>query len=164
MPPQTALGAGIDMQKDDEAAAAASTGNGQYVTFSCGGRAYGVDIMSVREIRSWSPTTELPDQPDTGCGCLDIRGEVIQVYDLGAVLGGGRIQADHGNVVLIVAIGSQTVGILVDAVSDIIHVGADDMRPAPANGRAGPRVVAGVAMHDDRMVAILDLAPIVETL
>ncbi|MGV8856860.1 MAG: chemotaxis protein CheW, partial [Devosia sp.] len=60
----------------------------QFVTFTCSNRAFGVDIMSVREIRSWSPVTELPGQPHGAKGVLDIRGSVVQVYDLAVMLGG----------------------------------------------------------------------------
>ena len=135
------------------------SGNGQYVTFVCGSKAYGIDIMLVREIRSWSPTTELPEQPQGGRGVLDIRGEIVQVYDLNAMLGGGFTEVTDGHVVLVLSIGGQNVGILVDAVSDIIHVGKDDMRPAPASQRQqSGGVVSGLARHEDTIVAILDLS------
>lgn len=131
---------------------------GQYVTFNCCGNAYGIDIMSVREIRSWSPTTNLPDQPHTAVGVLDIRGEVIQVYDLGMLLGTGNIDVTDDHVVLVISLSGKNIGILVDSVSDIIQTGADDMRPAPANGGRG--TVQGLVKHEERMVAILDLTPV----
>ncbi len=143
-----------------EAAPVAVSGNGQYVTFSCSGKAYGVDIMSVREIRSWSPTTELPEQPHAACGVLDIRGEVIQVFDLKALIGGGRTEVTDGHVVLVVSIAGHNAGILVDAVSDIIHVGKDDMRPVPATSRRDNAMVSGLAKHDNQIVAILNLSPV----
>lgn len=146
-----------------EKASIQPSGNGQYVTFSCTGRNYGVDIMSVREIRSWSPTTELPDQPNAACGVLDIRGEVIQVFDLSAVLGGSRTQVTDGHVVLVLSISGHTVGILVDAVSDIIHVGKDDMRPSPSAGRGGNKVVKGIVKHEENIVAILDLSSVISS-
>lgn len=132
--------------------------DGQFVTFGCCGNAYGIDIMAVREIRSWSPTTNLPDQPHTAVGVLDIRGEVIQVYDLGMLLGTGRIDVTDGHVVLVISLDGQDIGILVDSVSDIIQSGTDDMRPAPTNGGRG--IVKGLIKHEERMVAILDLAPV----
>lgn len=132
----------------------------QYVTFVCNECAYGVDIMLVREIRSWSPMTELPDQPHGACGVLDIRGEVIQVFDLSLLLGAGSAKVTDGHVVLVVTIGDRTIGILVDAVSDIIEIGKDDLRPPPPNNTGGPGLVSGVAKCDDRIVVVLDLAPV----
>src|ERR1700712_468722 len=80
----------------------------QFVTFTCDGRAFGIDIMSVREIRSWSATTELPSQPFGAKGVLDIRGSIVQVYDLQVMLGGhGGGGANSGQVVLVVSMDHQ---------------------------------------------------------
>ncbi|MCZ4271303.1 chemotaxis protein CheW [Maritalea porphyrae] len=132
---------------------------GQFVTFICCNNAYGIDIMSVREIRSWSPTTILPDQPHAACGVLEIRGEVIQVYDLGMLLGLGCIEATDGHVVLVISLEAQTIGILVDSVSDIIQVKAKALRPPPA-GSIGRGIVEGLIKHEDRMLSILNLEPV----
>lgn len=132
----------------------------QFVTFNSGERAFGVDIMAVREIRSWSPTTELPGQPAEACGVLDIRGSIVQVYDLRALIGGrdsGRA-GGAGQVVLVVSLRDQEVGILVDTVSDIIFADRDDMRPAPAPmGPHGTSIVSGLVKNESRLIAILDL-------
>lgn len=132
----------------------------QFVTFNCGDRAFGVDIMSVREIRRWSPTLELAWQPRGGTGVLDIRGSVVQVYYLGVMIGGQGIarDSDAGQVVLVVSIWDQDVGILVDSVSDIIFADGEDLRPAPgSNAAGGPDLVSGLAKIEDRLIAILDL-------
>lgn len=132
----------------------------QFVTFTSNGRAFGVDIMSVREIRSWSPTTELPAQPFGAKGVLDIRGSIIQVYDLAVMLGGtGRSNdANTGQVVLVVSLKSQDVGLLVDAVSDIIFAEGEDLRPVPSSSSdRGNGMVSGLAKNEGRLIAILDL-------
>ena len=113
---------------------AVSQGVNQFVTFSAGDNAYGIDIMSVREIRSWSPTTPLPGRPFGAKGVLDIRGSVVEVYDLSAILGGPSIEARAGHVVLVVALNRTNVGILVDTVSDIIFAEPGDFRDPPAAG------------------------------
>ncbi len=133
----------------------------QYVTFTSAGKAYGIDIMSVREIRSWAPTTELPGQPHGARGVLDIRGEVIQVFDLNVLLGGGSSDVTDGHVVVVVSIGGVNAGILADSVSDIIQVGKDDIRKVPQSGGYSTDVVASLAKHEERIVAILDLTSIV---
>lgn len=130
----------------------------QFVTFTCSDRAFGVDIMSVREIRSWSPTTELPGQPHGAKGVLDIRGSVIQVYDLAVMLGGHGGQSNTGQVVLVVSLERQDVGLVVDTVSDIIFAQPEDLRPMPlsTSGRSNS-MVTGMFKHEDRLIAILNL-------
>lgn len=152
----TEVDSAFNLHNDGGAAVAGAPENNQYVTFSCADRAFGIDIMSVREIRSWSATTLLPNQPQSACGVLDIRGEVIQVYDLRSMIGAGNTEAGDGHVVVVVAIGDTHVGVLVDAVSDIISVENKDMREAPAHTNGGD-IVAGIAKHEDRLVAILNL-------
>lgn len=136
----------------------ASSAN-QFVTFNSGDRAFGVDIMAVREIRSWSSTTELPGQPMAATGVLDIRGKIVQVYDLRALIGGRDAGRDDrvGQVVLVVSLREQEVGIVVDTVSDIIFASADDMRAAPAGNGARRGVVSGLVKNENRLIAILDL-------
>jgi purine-binding chemotaxis protein CheW len=130
----------------------------QFVTFTCSDRAFGIDIMSVREIRSWSPTTELPGQPHGARGVLDIRGSVVQVYDLAVMLGGQGGQANTGQVVLVVSLDRQDVGLLVDSVSDIIFAQPEDLRSVPlsTSGR-GNSMVKGMFKNEDRLIAILNL-------
>lgn len=130
---------------------------GQFVTFTCSNIRYGIDIMSVREIRSWSTLAEMPSQPHGGCGVLDIRGEVVQIFDLSSLLGGMPSSAADGHVILIISISGQNVGILVESVSDIIQVSEKDMREVPSQDRS---VVTGMAKHDDVLVSILDLTPL----
>ena len=131
----------------------------QFVTFTCSGRAFGIDIMLVREIRSWSPTTELPGQPHGAKGVLDIRGSVVQVHDLAVMLGGSGSDNNSGQVVLVVSLQSQDVGLLVDTVSDIIFAQPEDLRPVPASGgNSANAMVSGMFKHEDRLITILNLA------
>lgn len=132
----------------------------QFVTFTCGPRAFGIDIMAVREIRSWGPVTELPNQPFGARGVLDIRGSIVQVYDLLTLLGGhgGDAEGKGSQVVLVVSLKSQDVGLLVDTVSDIIFAQGEELRPAPkSSDRADTGSVLGLVKNEDRLIAILDL-------
>lgn len=131
----------------------------QFVTFTCGQRAFGIEIMSVREIRSWSPTTSLPGQPFGAQGVLDIRGNIVEVYDLATLLGAGAFEDGHGGkVVLVASLGQVEVGIIVDAVSDIIFASAEDMRPAPSQSQGrNDGTVSALVKNEDRLIAILNL-------
>ncbi|MEM1313484.1 MAG: chemotaxis protein CheW [Pseudomonadota bacterium] len=135
-----------------------ASGYKQYVTFMVGNRAYGVDIVAVREIKQWSPTTALPNQPHYMRGVLNLRGTIVPVHDLRARFGGSETEATENHVVVIVWIGEQTVGVLVDAVSDIIAVQAEDIRPVPAaDGDLDQSSIGGLVTAEDGMVALLDL-------
>lgn len=130
----------------------------QYVTFMVGDRGYGVDIVAVREIKQWSPTTALPNQPHYMRGVLNLRGTIVPVHDLRARFGDPLTDASETHVVVIVWIGEQTVGVLVDAVSDIITVSSDDIRPVPsAEGEFDQTAIGGLVSVESGMVALLDL-------
>ena len=130
----------------------------QYVTFLVGDRAYGVDIVAVREIKQWSPVTALPNQPHYMRGVLNLRGTIVPVHDLRARFGGALTEAAETHVVVIVLIGEQTVGVLVDAVSDIIDVSAEDVRAVPlSDGDADQTAIGGLVSTETGMVALLEL-------
>ena len=125
----------------------------QYVTFTAGGSAYGIDIMQVREIRSRTPTTRLPDGGFGSCGVLDIRGSVIEVYDLSALLGGMSNEEGRNTVVLVVSLGDTNFGLQVDSVSDIIFASPDDFRPSPRGAGKVPNLIK----QGDKLIGILNL-------
>lgn len=129
----------------------------QFVTFTSSDRAYGVDIMAVREIRSWSPITEVPEAPYGSLGVLDIRGKIVQVFDLATLLGShSRSDDTSGRVVLVVSPGKRDVGLLVDTVSDIIFIQGDQLRDAP-NSEPGQGKLRNLVKVDDRLIGILDI-------
>lgn len=138
------------------AVAEATTAN-QFVTFTCGQRLFGIEIMSVREIRKWSPTTPMPNQPFGACGVLDIRGNIVEVYDLVSMLGAHSNDDEAGKVILVVSLGSRDVGVIADAVSDIIFAKADDLRPPPEGQKAGSNSVSKLVKSGDELIAVLDL-------
>jgi len=130
----------------------------QYVTFLVGESTYGVDINLVREIKQWTPTTVLPNQPHFTKGVLNLRGTIVPVHDLRARFGGPLTEPTETNVVVIVWIGTKTVGILVDAVSDILSVPESEIRPVPGEQSMGDgSTIGGLASTASGMVALLDL-------
>ncbi len=136
--------------------------DGQCVAFSVNGLNYAVDIMLVQEIRSWSPTSTIPGQHPASMGVMDIRGEVVEVYDLSALLGGAATKATSGHVVLVLALGTAVVGILVDGVSDIIQINDENLQPAPRSSTSKlDGVVKGIVTLSDHMVALLDLSRVI---
>jgi purine-binding chemotaxis protein CheW len=130
----------------------------QYVTFTCVGQVFGVDIMAMREIRNWSPVTPLPGQKPDVLGIIEIRGRVIPVHDLALRIGctTERKTQHEGQVILVLVIDGRDMGLLVDAVSDIIEVDAESLLPVPQIEGSAARFLGGIARHDDELVAILD--------
>lgn len=130
----------------------------QFVTFTCGNRIFGIDIMAVREIRSWAPTTPMPNQPFGAQGVLDIRGSIVEVYDLAVMLGAAGSDVEAGKVILVASLVGRDVGIIADTVSDIIFAKPEDLRPTPSKGNGHREsCVSTLVKNEDRLVAILDL-------
>ena len=130
----------------------------QYVTFAIGDRSFGIDIMSVGEIRQWTTATPLPHQPEWNRGVLNLRGAIVPVHDLRARLGGELTDPTPSHVVVIASIQGQSVGILVDAVSDILTVRSEQIRALPPNvSEVDDSTISGLVSTNDSMVALLDL-------
>lgn len=135
-----------------------SSDTAQYVTFLVGEKTFGIVIVMVREIKQWSPTTSLPNQSPHMRGVLNLRGTIVPVHDLRARFGGPLTEATENHVVVIASIRDQTIGILVDAVSDIVTVSSDNIRPVPSTGGAAhDNSISGLVKNGDEMVALLDL-------
>lgn len=131
----------------------------QFVTFMVGDRSYGVDINQVREIKQWQAATVLPNQKPYTRGVLNLRGTIVPVHDLRARFGGPLTEATDTHVIVIVCIADQIIGILVDAVSDIVSVQSTAIRPVPDGGDPSEAsVLTGLVEHEELMVALLDVS------
>ena len=141
-----------------ENAQSSSDARRQFITFRSGDQEFGADIMTIREIRGWTPTTPLPHAPAYVCGVINLRGVVLPVVDLKARLGQGGTDASQKQVIIVVKCANRTIGLLVDAVSDIITVTSADIQGTPELARdAQDQFVDGIAVLDDRMVTILSM-------
>ena len=134
----------------------------QFLSFLLGDEAYGVDILRVQEIRGWTPVRALPDVPDYVKGVLDLRGVIVPVIDLRTRFNLARQDYAPTTVVIILSIRGEAetgrlVGAVVDAVSDVLDVVADALRPAPKLGCCvGSRYLTGMVTVNGRMVVMLD--------
>lgn len=139
----------------------ASRANQQIVTFKVDGRHFGVNVGAVREIKGWQQTTPLPNAAPHVLGVINLRGAIIAVYDLRRRLDLGASVLTRSSVVIVVDLGDRLAGILADAVSDILNVAAEDLRPAPdVAGNAGDLLQALVVKGED-VIAMLHLAAVV---
>lgn len=130
----------------------------ELLSFLVGGQDYSVDIMSVREIRGGAQATSLPHSPSYVRGVINLRGTVLPIMDLAKRLGMQNNQKDDRNVIIVVAIKERTVGLIVDAVSDILSISEDELQPPPEMQADQDRnFVSALTIVDDRMIRILDL-------
>lgn len=130
----------------------------QLITFQLGDQILGVDIMAIREIRAWSPATPLPNVPTYVRGVVNLRGVVLPVLDLRQRLGWGMTDPTARHVIIVVRIGDQLQGIIVDAVNDIATVKPEHMQALPDVGEnAASAFLEGLATIEDRMIMVLAL-------
>jgi len=130
----------------------------QIITFCIGDIYLGADVMAIREIRAWSATTPIPHSPDYLCGVVNLRGTVVPVLDLSQRLGFGRTEPSERHVIIVIEIGNELHGMIVDAVNDIATIDDDDLQTQPDLGEAADnKMVEGVITIEDRMVIILTL-------
>jgi purine-binding chemotaxis protein CheW len=130
----------------------------QYITFLATGQEYAADIMTIREIRGWTDTTTLPHVPDYVRGIINLRGMVLPVIDLKARLGLGQTEASPKHVIIVIDSGERTIGLLVDAVSDILTVTKSEIQSVPdVMQESQNEYVEGIAVLDGRMVTLLGM-------
>src|SRR5690606_9136287 len=103
----------------------------ELIAFRIGDQEFCVDIMSVREIRGWTPATPLPHAQRYVQGVINLRGTVLPIIDLSARLGFGFTKPEARHVIIVVRSGDQEAGLLVDAVCDILSVTESMLQPTP---------------------------------
>lgn len=130
----------------------------ELLSFRVGQQEYAVDIMSVREIRGWTKATHLPHSPHYVRGVINLRGTVLPIIDLAARLGQKMTETSARNVFIVVQSEDEVVGLLVDAVSDILAVTNDELQAPPDMAAdANHNFVSALTIVDDRMLRVLDL-------
>lgn len=130
----------------------------ELIIVEMGGQAFAIDIMAVREIRSWSVATPLPRAPAHVLGMINLRGVVLPVIDFGALLGQEARPPVASSVVVVAEIAGRQVGLMVDAVCDILSVDEAMVQPAQTLGAlATLDVVRGVVTLEEKVVTLLTL-------
>ena len=151
----------IDSPAVEDAPQATAPAATELLTFRCGGQGYAVDIMAVREIRGWSEPTPLPHSPSYMRGMVNLRGSVLPVMDLAERMGRPRTPDDPRNVIIVIQQGARVHGLLVDAVSDIVHPRADQLQDVPrVSDDAREAMAERLFVVDDTMIQVLSTAQI----
>ncbi len=135
-----------------------STERRELISFHVGQQEYCVDIMAVREIRGWSPATDLPQSPSYMRGVINLRGAVLPIMDLAVRLGMPMVEPTVRSVFIVVKAGDRMAGLLVDAVSDILSINDDMVQPTPDVACDSVRsFVRGIISIDNRMISEISL-------
>ncbi|RDE08076.1 chemotaxis protein CheW [Pelagibacterium lacus] len=149
--------------RDDyhDSTAATSQNALQLIAFSIDEQIYGVEITTVREIRAWNGATPLPNTRDYVRGVINLRGTIVPIFDLRARFGDGKTNPTKNHVVVVMSVGDKWIGILVDAVSDILTVSRDDIHAVPEGNSIDTELLNGIVTHENGMVGLIDLAAVV---
>ena len=137
----------------------------ELISFRVGEQRYCVDIMDVREIRGWTPATPLPHAPEFMRGVINLRGAVLPIIDLAARFRLEPSAPTSRHVVIVVEIDGKLVGLLVDAVCDILATTTAHMQATPdMMGQDVQDFVEALLTVEDRMIGLVRLAAIMPNL
>jgi len=130
----------------------------EFLAFKLGSEEYGVNILRVQEIRSFEKPTALANAPADILGVVNLRGVIVPIIDLRVRLKLAQAAYDAQTVVIVVNVGQRVVGLVVDSVSDVLTLQAEQMRPVPTldSGFATEHLLA-LGSVDDRMLILLDI-------
>lgn len=135
-----------------------TTDGSQYLTFTLGQEEYGVEILKVQEIKGYSAITPIPNTPAYVKGVMNLRGAVIPIVDLRAKLAMSEAAYNQFTVIIVVRVGAKTVGVVVDAVSDVLNIPTKDIQATPDFGaQVDARFISGLAKAGDKLVVLLDI-------
>lgn len=134
----------------------------QYLTFRLAEADYGIDILRVQEIRGWDETTRLPNTPDFVRGVINLRGNIVPIYDLRLRFNMPFREYTKNTVVIIIRTadhnGGKSIGIVVDAVADVLHGHLIDVTQSPDFGsQSVTQAISGLATFEGKMVVLIDV-------
>jgi purine-binding chemotaxis protein CheW len=130
----------------------------EFLTFRLGAEEYGIEILKVQEIRGWETPTAIANTPAFIKGVINLRGIIVPIVDLRLKFRLGTATYDALTVVIILSVARRVVGVVVDAVSDVITLAPQQMRPAPEFGSAlDTRFITGLGTVGERMLILADI-------
>ncbi|MEN3295250.1 MAG: purine-binding chemotaxis protein CheW [Burkholderiales bacterium] len=128
------------------------------LAFTLGSEEYGINILKVQEIRGYDAVTRIANAPDFIKGVVNLRGIIVPIVDMRIKFNLGTPTYDQFTVVIILNIGDRVVGMVVDSVSDVITLTADQIKPAPEMGTAlNTDYLIGLGTIDERMLILVDI-------
>lgn len=130
----------------------------EILAFRLGAEEFGIDIQAVRELRGYSAVTRLADAPAYLKGVINLRGAIVPIVDLRIKLDMGDCTYNDFTVVVVLAVGAQQIGIVVDSVSDVVSLGTQQVKAPPGGLHCAKGYLTGIATLDQRMLQLVDLS------
>ncbi len=144
--------------KTQHAGTAASGNVSQIVSFRLANEEYGVDIMRAQEIIMMGQITRMPEVPDFICGLINLRGHVIPIVDLRKRFGLPVKENDEHTRIIVVNVNSRTIGIVVDAVTEVLRISADQIEPPPSSvAGIDHDYIRGLVKLQDKLLILLNI-------
>jgi len=133
-------------------------GNHEYLTFTLGREEYGIDILKVQEIRGYEAVTKIANAPEFIKGVVNLRGTIVPIIDMRIKFNLGNAEYNQFTVVIILNVAGRVVGMVVDTVSDVIALTAEQVRPAPEfSSDLNTEYIMGLGTLDNRMLILMDI-------
>jgi purine-binding chemotaxis protein CheW len=130
----------------------------EFLAFKLGAEEYGIDILRVQEIRSYEEPTRIANAPAFIKGVVNLRGVIVPIIDMRLKFNLEQVNYDDFTVVIVLNIGSRVVGIVVDAVSDVITLTPAQLRPVPQfNSTIASDHILAIGAVEDRMLILIDI-------
>ncbi len=130
----------------------------EFLAFTLGSEEYCIDILKVQEIRGYETVTLIPNTPAFMKGVVNLRGIIVPIIDLRIKLDLDKVEYDQFTVVIILSIRGHIVGVVVDSVSDVVALEAEEIKQAPQLGAAIKiDYIDGLVTMDERMLIIIDI-------
>ncbi len=130
----------------------------EFLAFTLGAEEYAIDILKVQEIRGYEPPTAIANTPAFIKGVINLRGIIVPIVDLRIKFGVGKAEYTPFTVVIILSLGKRVAGIVVDGVSDVVTLTAEQIRPVPDfSASVDTRYIEGLGTLGARMLIVIDI-------
>ena len=140
------------------AVSATTTSLREFLAFKLGAEEYGIDILRVQEIRSYEEPTRIANAPAFIKGVVNLRGVIVPIVDMRLKFNLEQVNYDNFTVVIVLNIGNRVVGMVVDAVSDVITLTPEQLRPVPEfNSTIASDHLLAIGAVEQRMLILVDI-------
>lgn len=130
----------------------------QFLTFTLEDEEYGIDILKVQEIKGYSVITRIPRAPSYIKGVMNLRGTIVPIIDLRTKFGLEPTCYDQFTVIIVVVVQGRAMGLIVDTVSDVLNIPANDIQSAPEfSGNMDTSFISGMGKAGDKLIILLDV-------
>jgi len=136
----------------------------EFLTFTLGDESYGLDILTVKEIRGYESVTKIANAPPFIKGVINLRGDIVPIVDLRIKFNVGKVTYDEFTIVIVLHIHNRIVGIVVDGVSDVVSLLKEQVLPPPNFGVAfDSRYLLGLATVNEQMIILVNISELISS-